>query len=175
MKKTLLALFAGLFVACGTLFAETYYVSESEMERIVKAANAYSERAKKYAADAEKVSDLNEHIALSKDVISFLETDPAIKDAPADLKNYLDAIRVRMGQVVKFIQDTPNWKRSEEEWQKKLNQISNSIDAKEKEMGEYLKSCKVKKGGWRIPRIFFWLIGALVVGAITSAYNKVKK
>ena len=175
MKKTLLALFAGLFVACGTLFAETYYVSESEMERIVKAANAYSERAKKYVADAEKVSDLNEHIALTKDFIRFLETDAAIKDAPADLNNYLDAIRVRMGQGVKFLQDAPNWKGTEEEWQKKLNQISNSIDAKEKEMGEYLQSCKVKKGGLRIPRFIYYVIGILVVGAITSAYNKVKK
>ena len=173
MKKTLLALFAGLFVACGTLSAT--YVTADEMARIEKAASAYSAKAKKYAADAEKVSDLNECVALSKDFLFFLETDAAIKDAPADLKNYLDAIRERMEQAVKFFQDAPNWQGTEEEWQKKLNQISDSIDAKEKEMGEYLQSCKVKKGGWRIPRIFFWLIGALVIGAITSAYNKVKK
>ena len=113
MKKMLMALLTGLFIACSTLSAATNYVSESEMARIEKAASAYSTRSQKYAADAQKVSDLNEHIALTKDFIRFLETDAAIKEAPEELKKYFDTIRVRMGQALKFIQDAPNWQGTE--------------------------------------------------------------
>lgn len=176
MKKMLMALLAGLFVACSTLSAATNYVSQSEMNRMNKAVAAYVAKAENYAARAEKVSNLEEHIALTKDFVLFLENDAAIKDAPEELKKYFDTIRVRMGQALKFVQDAPNWQGSEEEWQKRLQKIADSVDAKEKEMVEYMKSCQVeRKTRWRIPLFVYWVLGGIIISAVTGAYNMLKK
>ena len=176
MKKMLMALLTGLFVACSTLSAATNYVSASEMIRINKAADAYGAKAEKYAEASKNITELEQSCVLIKDFILFLENDAAIKDAPEELKKYFDTIRVRMGQALKFIQDAPNWQGTEEEWQKRLQKIGDSVDSKEMEMVEYIKSCQVeRKTRWRIPFFVYWVLGGIIISAVTGAYNMLKK
>lgn len=172
MKKTLVVLFAGLFLFTGSLSAATNHVTKSEMARIEKAAKAYLAATDKYTQKCEKIDDLKVLEKATGVLIHTLENDESIKDAPPRMKEILDELTVRMKRFHKFVQDAPNWKGSEAEWGKKYENLLGHAAQKEKELGEYVSSCKVKK--WRLPIFAYILIGSVVIAGLNKVFKRGK-